>query len=78
MFENAVVGVDGTQGGRDAVALAQRLLAEDGKLTLVHVHQGRLHPLHAVTPDLLTEEGEASEQLLREELEDAGRASRRR
>jgi nucleotide-binding universal stress UspA family protein len=72
MFRNAVVGVDGTQGGRDAVALAQRLLAEDGKLTLVHVHEGRLHPLHPVTPGLLDEEGEASEQLLREELENAG------
>lgn len=38
MFKNVLVGVDGRSNGRDAVALASRLLAHDGRLTLVHVH----------------------------------------
>jgi nucleotide-binding universal stress UspA family protein len=39
MFTTIVVGVDGLQGGRDALALAQRMgdLA-GGALVAVHVH----------------------------------------
>jgi hypothetical protein len=40
MFTNIVVGVDGRQGGRDAVALAERLKAAEGRLTLTHVYPG--------------------------------------
>jgi nucleotide-binding universal stress UspA family protein len=36
-FENVLVGVDGTSTGRDAIALADRLRAEGGGLTLAHV-----------------------------------------
>jgi len=38
MFQNVVVGVDGRSGGRDAVALATKLTARAGKLTLAHVY----------------------------------------
>ena len=38
MFKNVIVGVDGRSGGRDAVALAHRLLDPRGRLTLVNVH----------------------------------------
>lgn len=38
MFSNLLIGVDGLDGGRDAIALAQRLVSADGKLTLVHVY----------------------------------------
>lgn len=38
MFKNVIVGVDGRSGGRDAAALARRLLAPQGRLTLIHVH----------------------------------------
>jgi nucleotide-binding universal stress UspA family protein len=72
MFNNAIVGVDGSPFGHDAVALASRLLAGDGRLTLVHVHQGSLHPLHVVSPGLLDEEKKASEKLLLGERERAG------
>jgi nucleotide-binding universal stress UspA family protein len=72
MFKNALVGVDGSPFGRDAVALASRLLADGAGLTLAHVHQGRLHPLHAVTPGLVDEERAASEKLLLDERERAG------
>src|SRR3954467_14145765 len=47
MFKHIVVGVDGREGGRDAVALASLLVAGGGKLTLAyvvardaHVHRG--------------------------------------
>lgn len=73
MFKNVLVGVDGTPGGRDAIALAQRLLDPDaGQLTLVHVHPGENHPLHAVTPGLLQEELAASQQLLERERAGSG------
>ncbi len=67
MFDNVLVGVDGRSGGRDAVALAAQLLAGEGRLTLAHVRQGELNPLHAVTPKLLREEHAGSEELLERE-----------
>jgi len=36
MFENVLVGVDGRPTGRDAIALARRLVDPDGVLTLTH------------------------------------------
>jgi nucleotide-binding universal stress UspA family protein len=38
MFKNVIVGVDGRPNGRDAIVLATKLIAEDGRLTLAHVH----------------------------------------
>jgi hypothetical protein len=38
MFRKVVVGVDGQEGGRDAIALARLLLAADGGLTLSDVY----------------------------------------
>lgn len=67
MFNNVLVGVDGRPTGRDAVALASRLIDPDGTLTLAHVHSGPLRPSHAVTPGLLREEREASVKLLERE-----------
>ena len=37
MFTNVLVGVDGRQGGRDAIALAQQLAGADATFTLAHV-----------------------------------------
>ncbi|MFZ2049994.1 MAG: universal stress protein [Solirubrobacteraceae bacterium] len=67
MFNNVLVGVDGRPIGRDAIALASRLIDPDGKLTLAHVHSGPMRPTHAVTPGLLREEREASAKLLERE-----------
>lgn len=67
MFKNVLVGVDGRPGGRDAIALASRLIDRDGKLTLAHVHGGPLRPSHAVTPGLLREQRDASAKLLEQE-----------
>ncbi len=67
MFRNVLVGVDGRPNGRDAVALAARLVDPEGRLSLVHVHSGELHPVHAVTPGLLAEEHDASVGMLERE-----------
>lgn len=42
MFKQIVVGVDEYEGSRDAIALANNLLARGGELTLAHVlrHDG--------------------------------------
>jgi nucleotide-binding universal stress UspA family protein len=37
MFINVLIGVDGRQGGRDAIALARQLAAREAALTLGHV-----------------------------------------
>ena len=67
MFKNVLVGVDGRPGGRDAIALASRLIASEGKLTLAHVHGGELRPSHRISPGLVREERAASEELLEQE-----------
>jgi nucleotide-binding universal stress UspA family protein len=67
LFENVLVGVDGRPFGRDAVALAARLRAPDGKLTLAHVHPGELNRLHAISTSRLEQKREASIKLLEHE-----------
>lgn len=72
MFQNAVVGVDGRQGGRDAVALASALVGQGAKITLLHVHDGLLRPTHAATPALVEEERQQARRLLEQESAAAG------
>ncbi len=67
MFKKVLVGVDGKQGGRDAIALASQLTDREGKLTLAHVHAGDLRPSHAIAPGRVAEEREASHELLEQE-----------
>jgi nucleotide-binding universal stress UspA family protein len=38
MFQNVLIGIDGRQGGRDAIALARQLAAPDAILTLGHIY----------------------------------------
>lgn len=71
MFENVIVGVDGRPNGRDAIALAMRLLADGGKLTLANIRGGATNPVHASTPGRLTEEKETSHALLERERAEA-------
>jgi nucleotide-binding universal stress UspA family protein len=67
MFKNALIGVDGRPGGRDAIALASHLVDPAGKLTLAHVHSGALRPSHAISPVLVRGERQASVELLEQE-----------
>jgi hypothetical protein len=54
MFTKVLVGVDGQQSGRDAIALATRLAAPGAAITLVHIyvagmtlHRGAAPGLHS-------------------------------
>ncbi len=40
MFERILVGVDGKEGGRDAIALAKQLVSQQGRVTLAHIYPG--------------------------------------
>lgn len=44
VFNKLLVGVDGRQGGRDAIALAMRLAAPRARITLAHVDPINTHP----------------------------------
>ena len=66
MFKNAVVGIDGEHGGRDAVALARQLGAPGGRITLAHIYGVGL-VLHGGWHHLLSPQREvALERLERE------------
>ncbi len=69
MFKNVLVGVDGRLGGRDAIALAGRLLEPQGALTLSHVYDGFLGPVRVGDGE---ERRAAAEQLLETERAEAG------
>jgi nucleotide-binding universal stress UspA family protein len=71
MFEKVIVGVDGRPTGRDAIALASRLVSERGTLTLANVHPGELRPVDAATPGRTAEERRASHELLERERTEA-------
>lgn len=72
MFENALVGVDGKQGGRDAMSLASQLVGRGGKITLAHAHGGRLRPTHAVNRGVVEQERQGAADLLERERAAAG------
>jgi nucleotide-binding universal stress UspA family protein len=44
MFDNVIVGVDGQEAGRDALALATRLTSPHGQITLAYVQVVTLKP----------------------------------
>jgi nucleotide-binding universal stress UspA family protein len=71
MFKNVLVGIDGRSNGRDAIALASRLLDEHGKMTLAHVHSADLRAFAAIGPELLAEEAASSKELLAHERAEA-------
>jgi nucleotide-binding universal stress UspA family protein len=66
MFKNVLVGVDGRPGGRDAIALASRLVDPAGLVTLAHVHARQLLR-RAVAPEAAAEERDDAERLLARE-----------
>ena len=70
MFEKVAVGVDGRQGGRDAIALAEELAAPDAAITLAHVYGGGSMGGRAAALAMPLEV-EASERLLAREQTDA-------
>ena len=73
MFTTIVVGVDGLPGGRDALALAQRIgdLA-GGELVAVHVHPHEPFPLRGMRTDIEALAHEDARALLEGQLAEAG------
>jgi nucleotide-binding universal stress UspA family protein len=71
VFEKAIVGVDGRPSGRDAIALASRLVSPQGGLMLANVHAGELSPVQATMPGMAAEERQASHELLERERAEA-------
>ncbi|MGO9754871.1 MAG: universal stress protein [Solirubrobacteraceae bacterium] len=72
MFKQIVVGVDEHEGGRDAVALAQRLLAPDGELTLAYVYADDSHVYRGASPAYEESEHERARELLEKAREEVG------
>lgn len=72
MFENVFVGVDGEEGGRDAIALADALRGEGGKLTLAHVYPGDPHVWRGSSPTYEAVEEEQAHTLLEKARSEAG------
>lgn len=70
MFNSVLVGVDGHEGGQDAMALARRLMADGGELTLAHVYPGDPYARPHTTPRRV-EAAEHARQLLEQAREPA-------
>lgn len=72
MFKNVIVGVDGQEGGRDAMALARILRAEEGKLTLAYVHTGDPYVYRGASAAYEASERKRSRELLERVRAEAG------
>jgi nucleotide-binding universal stress UspA family protein len=64
LFKQIVVGVDGREGGRDAVALAKLLVATGGEITLAHVVPGDAHASRGARAPYQAPGAEPAEALL--------------
>jgi nucleotide-binding universal stress UspA family protein len=72
MFKQIVVGVDGHEGGNDAIALAENLLARGGELTLAHVLPHDVHTHRGASAAYEASEWARAAQLLEEARAHAG------
>ena len=72
MFKQIVVGVDGREGGRDAVALAKLLVAAGGELTLAHIVPGDAHAYRGASAAYEAPEAERAEVVLETVREETG------
>lgn len=70
MFDNVLIGIDGRQGGHDAIALARQLASPSAKICLAHVYGFGIEGRGAT--EALPLEREASMRLLADE-QDAAR-----
>ncbi len=78
MFSNVLVGVNGEDGGQDAIALARTLVADGGELTFGYVFHAQPHgPRGWPDPSTSDERGHAAEMLERTRLQTGVEASLR-
>jgi nucleotide-binding universal stress UspA family protein len=66
------VGVDGYEGGRDAISLAKELVSDDGRITLAHVYTGEPFVWRGGTPGYWPLEKEEVVSMLDEAGREAG------
>jgi nucleotide-binding universal stress UspA family protein len=76
MFRQILVGVDEHQGGRDAIALAQRLRQRRGELTVAHISDGDAYMYRGVSDAYRAAEAERSEEMLKRVLSEMGLSAR--
>ena len=72
MFENVLIGVDGQEGGRDAIALARLLAPPGATLALGHVTDAWARTLHSVVPGRTERDRRYAERLLEDERSASG------
>ncbi|MBV8990508.1 MAG: universal stress protein [Solirubrobacterales bacterium] len=72
MFRNVIVGVDGRDGGRDAIALARHLIGTDGTLTLGCICRDEPDSWGASSAASETPERKRSHELLEQARAEAG------
>src|SRR5436305_9263862 len=72
MFKQIVVGVDGREGGRDAIALAKLLVAAGGELTLAHIVPGDAHAYGGASAPYEASEAERAAAVLDTVREETG------
>jgi nucleotide-binding universal stress UspA family protein len=72
MFKHVIVSVDGNDGSRDAIALAERLVEQEGELTLAYVYWGEGHAWRGSSAAYDAVEREQARELLEKAREDAG------
>ena len=66
MFDKIIVGYDGFEGGKDAVALAMAVASEDAEIVLVNVFPYEEYPNRAVARDFERAMAKEAKQLLDE------------
>lgn len=64
MFKNVIAGVDGGEGGRDAVALAGELLDQEGRMTLAYVYPREPHRWRGPSATYRVDERQHGQELL--------------
>jgi nucleotide-binding universal stress UspA family protein len=72
VFTRILVGVDGLDGGRDAVRLAEQLRGRGGQLTLAYVYPGRPYVWEGGNPAYWPVEEEQARQMLEATQREAG------
>jgi nucleotide-binding universal stress UspA family protein len=70
MFKNIIVAIDGQEGGRDALALADNLREQDSSLTLAYVHT--VNPYRGAGVSLEASEHERVYAILQQARDEAG------
>ena len=72
MFKTVIVGVDGRPGGRDAIALARHLAAEDASIAIAYVYQGDVVPARGSSGAFEAGEKDRAQALLEAERRETG------